>query len=254
MLAANDGERMNDNFQPALLNDMSPVPLYAQLKQDILARINNGDLPNGCKLPSEIEMSIEYAVSRNTVRTALLELAEEGYLIRKQGKGTFVRHQKVAENISSNISFTEVCIANGIEPGHHLVTLSLQQASEQDIAALGIKQDERVLFIERILLGNNIPVVLDQAYFPEKYAALMKENLEDVSLYATIARLFNITMQRSRKTIELAYASDREAEFLNIKKDSPVLLMTETVYDAEGSPVHRSKQIVLGDRFKYVVY
>ncbi len=245
---------MSDLLQKPLLNDMSPVPLYAQLKQDILSRMSNGDLPYGAKLPSEIEISKEYAVSRNTVRTALLELADDGYLVRKQGKGTFVRHQKVAENISTNISFTEVCIANGIEPGHRLVTLSLQPASEEDVEALGIEEGDRVLFLERILLGNNVPVVLDQTFLPEKYAGLMKEDLDDVSLYATISRLFNITMRRSKKTIELAFASDREAEYLNIRKDSPVLLMTETVFDADGSPVHRSKQIILGDRFKYVVY
>lgn len=236
------------------LNDQSPIPLYVQLKQNILDKMNNGELAHGSKLPSEFEISKEFEVSRNTVRTALLELADEGYLVRKQGKGTFVRHQKVAENISTNTSFTEVCIANGIEPGHRLITLSLQPSTEEDVEALRISEGDRVLYIERVLYGNNVPVVLDQTFLPEKYSALMKEDLDDVSLYSVITRLFSINMQRSRKTIELAYASAREADLLNIRKDSPVLLMTETVFDADGSPIHRSKQIILGDRFKYVVY
>lgn len=236
------------------LNDQSPIPLYVQLKQNILDKMNKGELAHGSKLPSEFEISKEFEVSRNTVRTALLELADEGYLVRKQGKGTFVRHQKVAENISTNTSFTEVCIANGIEPGHRLITLSLQPSTEEDVEALRISEGDRVLYIERVLYGNNVPVVLDQTFLPEKYSALMKEDLDDVSLYSVITRLFSINMQRSRKTIELAYASAREADLLNIRKDSPVLLMTETVFDADGSPIHRSKQIILGDRFKYVVY
>ena len=236
------------------LNGFSPIPLYVQLKKSIIEQLRTGELPYGSKLPSEIEIANWYGVSRNTVRTALLELADEGYLIRKQGKGTFVRHQKVEENISSNISFTEVCIANGIEPGHRLITLALQQATPLDVEAFDIDEDSRIVYIERVLYGNQTPVVLDQTYLPEKFSALMQQNLDDVSLYATISSLFGITMQRSKKTIELAYASDQEAIYLNVKKDNPVLLMTETVFDDTGQPVHRSRQIILGDRFKYVVY
>jgi GntR family transcriptional regulator len=235
------------------LTSSSPIPLYIQLKDVLIKKIKTGEWPAGFKLPSELDLCKLYSISRNTVRGAIAELSSEGILVCKQGKGTFVNYQKVEENISANQSFTSVCIANGMKPSNKLITLALQPAGPKDRAALGIDQDEKIVYIERVLMGNQIPVIYDQVYLSGRFSTILKENLEGVSLYATLHRVFNIVPKRSHKTIELAYANQREASLLNIRKDSPVLLMNEVVYDFENSPVHRTRQIILGDRFKYVI-
>jgi GntR family transcriptional regulator len=245
---------VKDEKNNVVLNDLSPIPLYMQLKKDISEKIMNGTLPYGSKLPSEIEIAHQYGISRNTVRTSLCKLADEGFLVRKQGKGTFVRHRIVSENISTNISFTEACEANDIVPDHKLLTFALQPADELDIQELKLKLGDKVIFIERVLLGDNVPVILDRMYLHPKYVSLMNEDLEGVSLYSTLSRLFGITMHRSHKTIQLGYADEREAMYLQIKKGDPILLMTETIFDENGDPIHHTKQTILGDRYKYKVY
>ncbi|MBQ9942134.1 MAG: GntR family transcriptional regulator, partial [Christensenellaceae bacterium] len=72
------------------LNQLSVIPLYKQLKKIIEDDIDQGLLQPGQLLPSEMELSHRHGVSRITVRTALQELTDEGRLIRRRGKGTFV--------------------------------------------------------------------------------------------------------------------------------------------------------------------
>ena len=72
------------------LDQNSSIPLYEQLKNDIKRDIKEGVFPAGSRMPSEDELGEKYSVSRITVRRAVKELCDEDYLIKKQGKGTFV--------------------------------------------------------------------------------------------------------------------------------------------------------------------
>lgn len=73
------------------LNRQSFVPLYQQIKDLLLNRIEHGDLAVGDVIPSEAQLVAALQVSRLTVRQALYELRVEGYVIREKGRGTFVR-------------------------------------------------------------------------------------------------------------------------------------------------------------------
>jgi DNA-binding GntR family transcriptional regulator len=72
------------------LDRESFVPLYRQIKDLVLDRIEHGDLANGDMIPSETQLGAAFKVSRLTVRQALYELRMEGYIIREKGRGTFV--------------------------------------------------------------------------------------------------------------------------------------------------------------------
>ena len=68
----------------------SDIPLYSQLVGIIKQNISSGKLGVGDLLPSESELCRAMGISRNTVRQAIGELEEEGLVVRKRGKGTFV--------------------------------------------------------------------------------------------------------------------------------------------------------------------
>lgn len=67
--------------------DSNVVPLYQQIKEDIKAAIERGKYKPNEKIPAEPELSAEYSVSRITVRRAVEELCNEGYLVKMQGRG-----------------------------------------------------------------------------------------------------------------------------------------------------------------------
>lgn len=66
------------------------MPKYLQLKQEILSWIQSGKLSPNEKIPTEHEIANQFQLSRHTVRQALGELENEGWLYKIQGSGTFV--------------------------------------------------------------------------------------------------------------------------------------------------------------------
>lgn len=73
------------------LNKNSSIPLYYQVKEVIKEKIKCGEWKNDEKIPNELELVNQFSVSRSTVRQAILELVAEGLLIRRKGRGTFVK-------------------------------------------------------------------------------------------------------------------------------------------------------------------
>ncbi len=69
------------------------IPKYIQAKEAILSWILTGKFVTHEKLPSENEIVKQFAMSRQTIRQALGELEQEGWLYKEQGKGTFVAQQ-----------------------------------------------------------------------------------------------------------------------------------------------------------------
>ncbi|WP_373232632.1 GntR family transcriptional regulator [Cohnella sp.] len=85
---------------------MKNHPLYKQIQVDILGQIKAGKLRPGDRVSSEKELAEQYRVSQITSKNALIGLADEGVLVRVQGKGTFVRQEGVTVgtlDITSNV-------------------------------------------------------------------------------------------------------------------------------------------------------
>src|SRR3984957_16757 len=83
------------------------LPLYAQVENVIITRISNGSLPPGSRLPSEESLVQEYAVSRTTIRAAIQSLVQRGLVEIRRGKGTFVTHPKITQELTELTGFVE---------------------------------------------------------------------------------------------------------------------------------------------------
>ena len=100
-------------------NDMTP--LYVQLRNELLRDIQGKVYAAGEKIPTEAELSQIYGVSRITVRQAVQELCEEGWLIKKQGKGTFVQPRRISRKLDNMMSFTKSCLVCGMTPSTNVL-------------------------------------------------------------------------------------------------------------------------------------
>ncbi|CAM3638103.1 GntR family transcriptional regulator [Cohnella lubricantis] len=80
---------------------MKNQPLYKQIQDEIKELIREGKLRPGDRVPSEKELAEQFHVSQITSKNALIGLADEGILIRHQGKGTFVNQDVLSAHIPS---------------------------------------------------------------------------------------------------------------------------------------------------------
>ena len=113
------------------INKSSSIPLYQQLYEKLRDEINEGRYPAGSRLPTEAELSEAYQVSRVTVRKAMEQLEKEDLLVRKVGKGTFVREHKVSRQLNPVMSFSEMCRSRRYELFRDVPQLGLR-ARRQD--------------------------------------------------------------------------------------------------------------------------
>ena len=90
-------------------------PLYLQLKKILRTAVVNGEYVPGQQIPTEQELMKQYNVSRITVRRAIQELINEKYLIKSQGKGTFVSQTRLSRELVKLKSFTEGCEEKSVE-------------------------------------------------------------------------------------------------------------------------------------------
>jgi GntR family transcriptional regulator len=236
-----------------MINKNSPIPLYYQLEEYIKALIEKGELRKGEALPAEREYAEKYQISRMTVRQAFTHLVNEGYLHRLQGKGTFVAERKIEQILKRLSSFTEDMEARGLTPGSKLIHFDIIPATSQIANQLSIQVDIPVYEIKRIRLADGIPMALETNYISANLIQGLTEAIVNQSLYAHIEGQLNLRIDTAQQVIESAIASKIEAEYLNINTGAPVMLIQQSTYLQDGTPVEFVNSVFRADRYKFII-
>ena len=240
-----------------ILHKDIPVPLYYQLKLQLLADIKEGRLRVGDMLPPECELCKKLGVSRPTVRQAMSELVSEGHLTRCKGKGTFVAAPAVrpvdARFFQGLQSFNEEMLQKGLAPSTRVMNLEMV-SNRSDIAeALRLKNDNRLIYLNRLRSANGQPLVVVETWLPyAPFRALMEENFEEKSLYALMEQKFGVCVDRATRQFEAASVSPEDAKLLGMDAGRAVCRVHTLAYSREA-PVEYSVARYRGDRNVFTV-
>lgn len=134
--------------------------LAAQIKSSIITKIKTQEYLPGELLPSERDFATMYSVSRYLIHDIFDELISQHYLIRVQGKGTFVRkpeQNRVALGVlneSKNASFTSLVRNFGIEISNKCLGTGIIKNKKYFADKLGLSEEDEIYGIHRIRLGN----------------------------------------------------------------------------------------------------
>jgi len=221
----------------------SPIPLYIQLKEHILARVERGELKPGQRLPSERELCDQFAVSRITVRQALAELMRDGLLQSVPGKGTFVARKREDE-FHPLASFSQQVRTQSQSPSSHVLNRSAIRASERLARQLQVPIHSKVALIERLRLADGEARALQTAYIPlELCPDLLKHDFEKESLYQVLQTVYGLTPVRADHWFEARLADPNEERLLHLAHLSAVLVMRQTSYLQDGRPIEYTRSI-----------
>ena len=228
------------------LDSGNEMPLYQQLKEEIKGKITDNTFPYGSKIPTETELSEIFQVSRITVRRAIQELCQENYLVKKQGKGTFVKHAKVARKIKYLLGFSKSCEANGMVPSRKVIKREIVELSDEDAKTMGLEAGSHAVSIERINLADGVPIMYDQ-----KFAFLLEEPL-DGSLFELLEKKCHTIVSYSNNSyLDLARASGRIAKELRVPNREPLFFLYSEGYDSNNELVYIGKDYVLADQYRF---
>lgn len=233
---------MNPIYQTLKLDRAIPVPLYYQLKQFMIDNIKNNVLKEGEAVPTEEELCALLDISRPTVRQAFTALVTEGYLDRVKAKGTFITRPKIKGNFIQNIeSFSQEMRNKGLTPSTRLLSMEETAVYPEILEKLKLPKGSRVIRIERLRFADNQPIVHVTTYVPYKpFKGLLKEHLDQDSLYEILGEKFDTYAQRVMRNVQATVADQQLSELLKVPVSSPLLYITTTAFSQSGQPFEYS--------------
>ena len=243
------------NLQELRLNKDVPVPLYYQFKQFLLERIRSGALAESECLPTEMTFVNTLGISRSTVRQAMDDLVNEGYLTREKGRGTFVCRPKIEEGFFQKLdSFNEEMTRKGMQPGTQVLGSGKVFGRPEINGRLNLSEESPLFHLSRLRLANGEPVVYLETWLP--LGVLPGVDLVDFqrqSLYQVLERQYGCRVERAVRKIEAVAAKPAEAKLLGIKSGEPVCLVRSTAFLGDGTPIEYSVARYRGDRNQFTV-
>ena len=136
-------------------------PLLPDVVRSELRRaIIGGEFPAGSKLPNEEALCTRFNVSRITLREAVRGLIEDGYVIRRQGAGTFVTSGPALRNsLDTNFSYTEYLESSGIKVSKKVLDAQLMSGDDEVTADLDLGDDDSFVVIRRVRIAGKRPAI-----------------------------------------------------------------------------------------------
>jgi len=231
----------------------SPIPLYYQLKGIFRSWIVSGKFDSDKRFPSENELQEQYNVSRMTIRRALSELVNEGFLVREQGRGSFVVQQRVQDQLRQLTSFTEDMQLRGLVTASKV--LSFQVVVDGEVAQkMDISEHEELVRLERVRLVEEEPIALQTAFVRHHFCpGLAESGLVEGSLYKTLEGSYGLRLGRALQTLEAKPADEYEARLLQIEKGYPVLALERLTYLHNGGAIEFVRSTYRGDQYRFTV-
>lgn len=226
-------------------------PRYIKIHNEIKQMIEAGKWRVGDRIPSERVLALEFDVSRMTLRQAVQTLVDEGILERHVGSGTYVSRQRVQEKMSSGVtSFTELTEAQGKVPSSKTVTYKVATPSLSELEKLHLKEGAKVLRMERIRYADGRPICFEVATVP--YDLVTNYGREEItaSLYRTL-EANDLQIGKAQQTISAMLASERIAEYLELKRGAAILRLRQVTFLTDGRPFEYVRTQYAANRFEF---
>ncbi|HXK04008.1 MAG TPA: GntR family transcriptional regulator [Verrucomicrobiae bacterium] len=239
---------------PTTLDKRLRIPLYYQLKMILLKDIQTGRWKADDRLPTESELEQTYQVSKITVRQALRELADSGYVRREQGRGTFVARRRLEQGPRALSSFTEEMGRHGLHPGSRVLETGVLPADSVAAEKLAIPCGTSVFLLKRLRLAEGEPVGIQTAYIPLQLApGLPKERMENASLYELLRSKYGREPAYAHETHSAVLVDAEQAKLLGVRPGSPALAAERITYLEDGHPLEFVTAIMRGDRYRIML-
>jgi len=217
-------------------------PLLSDVVRSELRRaIIGGEFPPGAKLPNEESLRDRFSVSRITLREAVRGLIEDGYVVRRQGSGTYVTHGPALRNsLDTNFSYTEYLESTGIRTSKKILGARLVMADEETANDLGVAPSTQLVEVRRVRTADKKPAIYSIDSLPMDIVNLSTDReLFKGSLYRLLAERGH-TVDHARTVLHPVIADAEVAKSLEITVGTPLQHLRQVDFDMKGRPVMRS--------------
>lgn len=229
------------------------LPLYEEVRAEIMRGLVSGEWKPGKLIPSEIELAKRFSVSKGTVRRALDELVTERILVRRQGRGTFVATHSKDRTM---YHFFHLIGRDGAKEPPSAELLSYRAVKGDDSACdrLDVEQGSKLVNVRNLVRIAGKPVFVDEILIPQiLFPGLTEEvfNNRESTIYALYQGRFNINVIRISEQLSAGFATAGHAKILGLRQNNPVLVIDRVAFTYHDKPVELRKSWVNSDSYVY---
>lgn len=233
-----------------IVDRSSQQKLYVQIYSIIKGKIEKGEWPAGSQIPTEDEFCRIYEVSKATIRIAIAELVRDGYLSRRQGKGTFVTCSMPYAGLAIKTRLTEEMFGKGVKVHKEVIKKGVRELPEEIKSYLNV-DGEKVYYIlcKRVVDGE--PACVEELFVPLFVLPGIKdEDISQASFFDLLREKSNRPISRIVQTLEVSEVGGDVARYLNMAEGSPALLMHRLFVGSDDTPMAYVRLMGNGSKYK----
>jgi GntR family transcriptional regulator len=250
MLPPKSDQTDDSECRKPMLNTQSPIPLYHQLADILMARIRSGEYPAGDRIPAELKLAESYNIGRPTVRQAIELLVSKGILERRRGSGTFVRERKAEVDLFS---------LDGTSSSFRKKGLAVTRRMLKKIRLKTVRGEAenpfnggRAYFFSRLTKVENEPVLIEDLYLhPDLFPGIDEVDLADRSLSEIAEERYYLKPTSGRQTFRIGYADDGRAGDLGVSRSTPILIVNRYLHFTQAENAVCSALYCRTDRYVF---
>lgn len=214
-----------------------PKAKYDEIYLDLKGAVEGGTYLYGELLPSENTLVERFACSRNTVRRALAELGEDGYVQPIHGKGVRVIYrpsERASFTVGGIESFQETARRNRLNVVTRVVRFETVTVDQRMAKRSGFPEGESVYDVLRVRYLDGKPLILDYNLFLKSLVPGLTPEIAERSIYAYIEHVLGMQIVTSKRTITVEHASEEDKRLLVLGDYNCLAVVTGQTFNADG--------------------
>ena len=247
---------------PRIQEDFTLPDLVSEQLRSMIA---DGTLKPGMRLPNEPELARRLNVSRSTLRSALVRLSREGFIVSRRGIGTFIADQPlVTNNLNINEGVTDLIYAMGAEAGITELHVGTDVANSRIAKQLDVPTETPIVCIERVRTADDKRVILSRDFIPEhsleavweEFSTGELENFlkDKQSLYKFIKEVLKVQIHHGIAWLRPVIAGGSIAEKLEVSEGVALLYIEQLDFTSDRKPFLLTDEYYVAEAFTFTVY
>lgn len=228
--------------------------LYKKVMQDLRSRIDSDEFSIGDTLPTEKKLIEQYAVSRITIRKAIDELVNLGLVQKRQGAGSTIIGKTLISSMLTLKSTSEYLLEAGTHLEYKICEFALIDADEDLAQILHIQTGDKVYFIRRFKLINDLPSVYEDSYMPMDLYPKMNVMSMEGSKYQYLEDELGFEIDGAYQDFEAIMPDKHMCDTLDVDPNKPLVCVLSTGILKDGTVFEYTKIVSKSDTMSYRHY